>query len=204
MPERSTPAAAPQRRTILLVAGLLAIALAAVLAVFALKKPEPPPALVGGPFTLVDQDGRTVDESLLKGKWSAVFFGYTYCPDVCPGTLQVLAQGLDRLGPKAKDVQVVFVSVDPARDTPAQLKTYLSSPVFPKGAIGLTGTPQQVAEVAKAYRVYYAKSGDGPDYAMDHSSIVYLMDPKGRFDRVLAFGLTPEEIAKQIGDAMRG
>jgi protein SCO1/2 len=159
--------------------------------------------LVGGPFHLVDQNGKAVDESLLKGKWSLVFFGYTFCPDVCPTTLQTVAQAEDRLGPKAKKLQVVFVTVDPARDTSAQLKTYLSSPAFPKGTIGLTGTAAQVDAMAKAYKVYYAKQGTGPDYAMDHSSAVYLMDPKGRFDRVVAYGLSPEEIARQVSDAMR-
>jgi len=160
-------------------------------------------AAIGGPFALVDQNGRKVDEALLKGKWSAVFFGFTYCPDVCPTTLQTLAQAQDRLGPKAGDLQIVFISVDPERDTPAQLKTYLSSPVFPKGMLGLTGTSDQVAGAARAYRAYFQKEGDGADYLVNHTSAVYLMDPKGQFDRVLAYSLTPEEIARQIATAMR-
>lgn len=161
------------------------------------------PASVGGPFTLVDQDGRKVDQRLLKGKWTAVFFGFTYCPDVCPMTLQTLAAAQDQLGPKAKDLQFVFISVDPARDTPAQLKTYLSAEVFPKGVIGLTGTPEQVAGATRAYRAYAQKEGEGADYVVNHTSAVYLMDPKGRFDRVLAYSLTPDEIARQISAAMR-
>jgi protein SCO1/2 len=160
-------------------------------------------AAIGGPFTLVDQDGRPQTEAMLKGKWSAVFFGFTYCPDVCPTTLQTLAQAQDQLGPKAKDLQVLFISVDPARDTPAQLKTYLSSPVFPKGTRGLTGSPEQVAAAAKAYRAYFQKEGDGADYVVNHSSAVYLMDPHGHFNRVLAHGLTPDEITRQIAEAMR-
>jgi protein SCO1/2 len=179
-----------------------AIGLIAAAALAGCAKSERP--AVGGPFHLIDQNGRAVDESMLKGKWSLVFFGYTFCPDVCPTTLTSLAAAQDRLGPKAKKLQVVFVTVDPARDTPAQLKTYLSSPAFPKGTIGLTGSPEQVDAMTKAYKVYYAKQGEGQDYAMDHSSAVYLMDPKGRFDRVVAYGLTPEEIAKQVADAMRG
>lgn len=159
-------------------------------------------ALVGGPFQMVDQNGRPADQNILKGKWSAVFFGYTYCPDVCPTTMQALAQAEDKLGDKAKNLQVVFVSVDPGRDTPAQLKTYLSTPTFPKGAIGLTGTPAQVAAVAKAYRVYYQKDGQGQDYSVAHSSIVYLMNPNGKFDRALTDSQTPSEVATQIGDAM--
>lgn len=158
---------------------------------------------IGGPFQLVDQDGRKVDESLLKGKWSAVFFGFTYCPDVCPTTMQALAAAEQRLGPKADKLQVVFVSVDPERDTPAQLKTYLSNEGFPEQVVGLTGTPEQVAAAAKAYRVYFKKAGEGDDYLVDHSTPTYLMDPKGRFARVLPYGISPEEIATQVSDAMR-
>lgn len=158
---------------------------------------------VGGPFELVDQNGALADEAILKGKWSAVFFGFTYCPDVCPTTMQAMALAQDRLGPKAKDFQVVFITVDPARDTPAQLKTYLSNEGFPKGIIGLTGTAEQVDAAAKAYRAYYAKNGEGPDYLMDHFSGAYLMDPKGRFDRILPYGISPEELARQISEAMR-
>ena len=142
---------------------------------------------------------------MLKGKWSAVFFGYTFCPDVCPTTLQSLAEAQDRLGPKASRFQVVFISVDPQRDTPRQLKTYLSNQAFPKGTIGLTGSQAQVAAVAKAYHAFYQRQGAGPDYEVQHGSAVYLMDPKGRFSgRVLAFGLTPDEMARQVSDAMRG
>ena len=160
---------------------------------------------IGGPFQLLDQDGRPQDQSILKGKWSAVFFGYTFCPDVCPTTLQTLAEAQDRLGPKAARFQVVFISVDPQRDTPRQLKTYLSSQAFPKGAVGLTGSQAQVAAVAKAYHAFYQKQGTGPDYEVQHGSAVYLMNPKGRFSgRVLAFGLTPDEMARQVSDAMRG
>jgi protein SCO1/2 len=132
-----------------------------------------------------------------------VFFGYTFCPDVCPTTLQALAAVQDQLGPKAKDFQVVFVSVDPARDTPVKLKDYLSTHGFPAGVIGLTGAPEQVARAAKAYRVYFARHGDGPDYLMDHSVATYLMDPDGRFAAVLAPGETPQEAAAQIVKEMQ-
>ena len=159
-------------------------------------------ALVGGPFQLVDQNGRPTDQTVLKGKWSAVFFGYTYCPDVCPTTLQALAGAEAKLGDKARNLQVVFISVDPQRDTPAQLKTYLSIPAFPRNTIGLTGTPAQVAAAAKAYRVYYQKEGQGESYTMAHSSIVYLMNPAGKFVTALTESQTPSEVATQIGDAM--
>ncbi|WP_309644848.1 SCO family protein [Phenylobacterium sp.] len=163
---------------------------------------RPPPAAVGGPFQLVNQDGAAVDERVLNGKWTVVFFGFTYCPDVCPTTLQALDRAQDLLGPKAQRMQVVFISVDPERDTPAQLKTYLAGPAFPTGTIGLTGTPEQVAVVAKAYHAYYKKNGEGPDYLVDHSTPAYLMTPKGRFDRILPYGISPEEIARQISQAM--
>jgi len=180
---------------------LLAGVLATVVGLAGCARSDRPP--VGGPFKLIDQNGQPRDQSLLKGKWTAVFFGFTFCPDVCPATLQTLAEAQDRLGPKAADFQVVFITVDPERDTPAQLKAYLSSSAFPKGTIGLTGSDDAVAKTAKAYHVYYAKAGTGPAYDVQHSSAAYLMDPKGRFDRVLAFGLTPDEAAKQISDAMR-
>jgi len=159
-------------------------------------------AKIGGPFTMVDQTGRAVDQRVLLGKWSAVFFGYTYCPDTCPATLAALAATQARLGAAAKAFQVVFVSVDPARDTPAQMKLYLSSQGFPAGAVGLTGTPAQVAAIAKAYAAFYAKAGEGADYQMQHSAMIYLMNPEGKFVRPLVEAQGPGVMAKQIADAM--
>ena len=158
----------------------------------------------GGPFTLVDQDGHPVDQRVLNGKWSVVFFGYTYCPDFCPTTLTTLGKTMEALGPKAKDTQVVFITIDPARDTPGVLKAYLSSRVFPKNIVGLTGAPAQIAQVAKAYMVFYQKEGTGPNYTMDHSTALYLMDPQGKFHGVIADGLTPQQDAQQISQAMSG
>ena len=112
------------------------------------------PSAIGGPFNLTTQSGTQVDERILKGKWTVVYFGYTACPDVCPTTLTNLALAIDALGPKARDLQVVFISVDPERDTPERLRAYVSSAAFPKGMIGLTGTAEQLAATAKAYRVY--------------------------------------------------
>jgi protein SCO1/2 len=160
-------------------------------------------ALIGGPFQLVDQDGKAVDQRILDHRWSAVFFGYTYCPDVCPATLQLLAQAKAQMGGAGKAVQVVFISVDPDRDTPAQLKSYLATPAFPQPTLGLTGSAAQIAAAAKAYRAYYQKQGSGAGYAVNHSALIYLMNPAGQFDRVMAESLTPKEIAAQIEDAMR-
>jgi len=176
----------------------LALALAA-------SSPErAPKAAIGGPFQLVDQNGKTQSEAVLKGKWSAVFFGYTYCPDVCPTTLQALGEAKKQLGGKANDFQVVFVSVDPARDTPAQMKTYLDNQAFPQGVVGLTGSDAQVAATAKAYKVYYRKAGSGEAYTVDHVAYTYLMDPKGQFVRIIGSGDTPDDIAYEIVQAMAG
>ncbi|MDQ0465687.1 protein SCO1/2 [Caulobacter ginsengisoli] len=157
----------------------------------------------GGPFQLVDQNGAQVTEAALKGHWSVVFFGYTYCPDICPGTLQNLALVKDRLGPKGRDLKIVFISVDPARDTAAHNKEWLAVQGAPPGTLALTGSDQQVAQAAKAYKVYYQKAGDGLNYSVNHSSVVYLMDPKGRFNRVLVYNL-PDEMVTQIQKGMRG
>ena len=191
------------RRLILVFVSLAALVLAGAIAWRVTRhEAEPAPAAVGGPFRLVDQAGRPVDESVLQGKWSAVFFGFTYCPDVCPTTLQALNVAADQLGPRGKDFQIVFISVDPKRDTPRQMKAYLEGQGLRPGTLGLTGTPDQVAAVTRAYRVYYAVTGEGDDYNISHSTAAYLMDPKGRFDRVLGYGMTPDQIAEQIRAAM--
>ncbi|HET9159737.1 MAG TPA: SCO family protein [Caulobacteraceae bacterium] len=165
---------------------------------------EAPKAAIGGPFTLVDQNGKPQTQAVLNGKWSAVFFGYTYCPDICPATLQALAEAERQLKPKGKDFQVVFISVDPARDTPAQMKTYLDNQAFPGNAVGLTGSDAQVAAAAKAYKVYYQKEGSGADYTVGHVAYTYLMDPKGQFVRIIGTGDTPDDIAYEISQAMAG
>jgi protein SCO1 len=158
--------------------------------------------LVGGPFQLVDQDGRTVDQTMLNGKWSLVFFGFTYCPDFCPTTLATLKAVQDRLGAQADDLQIVFISVDPERDTPQQLKDYLSSEGFPRGVIGLTGTPDQVKQAAQSYRAFYQKVGEGEGYTMNHSLTVYLMGPDGRFRTAIAHDLDPDQSADVLRRAM--
>ncbi len=157
---------------------------------------------VGGPFQLVNQEGQPVDQTLLNGKWSLVFFGFTYCPDFCPTTLTALEATKQRMGPAGRDVQVVFITVDPERDTPKALKDYLSSEGFPPGVVGLTGTSQQIADTAKAYRAYYQKVGEGEGYTMNHSLTVYLMGPDGRFRSALAHDLGPERSAQLVQRVM--
>lgn len=158
--------------------------------------------LVGGPFTLTDQDGQVVDQSILEGKWSLVFFGFTYCPDYCPTTLGVLNAVQERMGDKARNLQIVFISIDPERDTPQMLKDYLSSDGFPDGVIGLTGTPEQVAQVAREYRAFYQKVGEGEGYTMNHGLTVYLMGPDGQFRSAVAHDLGPSRTATLIENAM--
>ncbi len=137
-------------------------------------------ASVGGPFSLIDQNGRTVTDRDLKGHPFVVFFGFTHCPDVCPTALFEVSEVLRALGPDADRIRALFITVDPERDTPATLKDYLSS--FDPRLLALSGDPEAVAAVAKAYRVYFKKvplSEGG--YTMDHTAIVYLMNKEGRF-----------------------
>ena len=203
------------RRSILLFAGVC-IAIAAVLAVVTIvvvnKRDDAAPRSqlisstgqpdVGGPFQLMNQDGQAVDQTLLNGKWTLVFFGFTYCPDYCPTTLGMLEATKAALGDRADDVQIVFISVDPERDTPQALKDYLSSDGFPEGVIGLTGTPDQVRAAADAYRALYEKVGEGEAYTMNHSLTIYLMGPDGRFRSALGHDLGPANAARIIEQAM--
>jgi protein SCO1/2 len=158
---------------------------------------RPAKAGIGGPFELVDGTGRVVTDRDFRGKWMLVYFGYTHCPDACPTALQDMANALDLLGPKKKDAALLFVTVDPERDTPAVMKDYVSN--FEAPITALSGTPEQVAKAAKEYRVYYAKhpTKDG-GYDMDHSSIIYVMDPSGDFVTNFTHETTPEQIAAKL------
>ena len=159
-------------------------------------------ALVGGPFTLVDGDGRTRTAAEFKGRPLLIYFGYTYCPDVCPTELQTMSEALDLLGDAGKAIHPLFITVDPARDTPAVMKDYVGN--FHPTLIGLTGTAEQVETAAKAYRVYYRRAEDGSadDYLMDHSSIVFLMDDKGEYLTHFGRGTTPEAMAAGIRELL--
>jgi protein SCO1/2 len=149
-------------------------------------------AAIGGPFDLVDQDGRGVSDRDLKGHPFVVFFGFTNCPDVCPTTLFEMSEVLRALGPDADKVNALFVTVDPERDTPAQIKDYLSS--FDPHLRGLTGDPAAIAAMTKAYRVYVKKVPQGDSYTMDHTAIVYLMGKDGRF-------IAPFNLKRSAADA---
>ena len=160
-------------------------------------------SLVGGPFTLEDGNGKQVTDRDFRGKYMLVYFGYTFCPDVCPTTLNEVADALDHLGKKADDLQAIFITVDPKRDTPSVVKQYAAA--FTPKLLGLTGTPEQIAAVAKEYRVYYAehRTGPGPnDYSMDHSSILYLMGPDGKFIAPVRADESGKDIAQDLGKLM--
>ena len=192
-------------RTTLIVLAVLALAFAALTGLAVqqgILGPSRQAVATGGSFDLRDQTGRGVDQRILKGKWSAVFFGFTYCPEACPTTLLALGQAEQLLGDKAKDFQTVFVSVDPERDTPKVLANYLSNSAFPRKVFGLTGTPAQVEAAAKAYHVFYQKAGDGPNYQINHSTITYLMGPRGNLVCYVEYGLKPDELAAKIKAAM--
>ncbi len=194
----------PSNRTIYAIIGLLvAILLLAAGAYLFVSGYQPAGLTVGGPFSLIDGDGHPVTDQTWHGKYMLVYFGYTYCPDVCPTTLTNVADALDKLGPRADRVQVLFVTVDPKRDTAAVVKQYAAA--FSPRIIGLTGSPQQIAAAAKAYRVYYAehRTGPGPDdYSMDHSSVLYLMGPDGRFIAPVRADQTGPEIATALTKLM--
>lgn len=155
-------------------------------------------ALVGGPFELTNHTGQRVTDADYRGKLMIVYFGFTYCPDICPAGLQVITAALEKLGDKADRVVPLFITVDPERDTPKQLQRYVAS--FHKSLVGLTGSAEDIDKVAKAYRVYYRKSQDPSlnDYTMDHTSFVYLMDGNGEFITHFPHAVHPEKLAERL------
>jgi protein SCO1/2 len=156
-------------------------------------------ALVGGPFSLTGPDGKTVTDRDFRGRYMLVFFGFTHCPDICPAELQVIAQALDHLGDKAKKVVPVFITVDPERDTPQAMAEFVRS--FGPNFVGLTGSPEAIAAAAKAYRVAYSKietKDSSGDYTVDHSALVYLMGPDGKYVTHFSYGNSAEELAEKL------
>ena len=157
-------------------------------------------AAIGGPFSLVDEEGKIVTDIDFRGQYLLVYFGYTYCPDVCHTSLQNIADALGQMGDQAAKITPIFISIDPGRDTPEHLKEYAS--FFHPRLRALTGKPDQIAAVAKAYRVYYARvkeENPAPEgYLMDHSSAIYLMGPDGIFQSSFPHGTDPETLAERI------
>ncbi len=162
-------------------------------------------ASIGGPFALTNHRGEVVTEKDFLGKHTLIFFGFTHCPDICPTTMNEIAFALDRLGDRAKDLNAVFVTIDPERDDPEALGDYME--LFDKRITGLTGTPEQIAGVAKAFRIFYAKNISADEqakpkedrfYLMDHSTITYLMSPTGEFIRHYSYGTPAKALADDI------
>ena len=158
----------------------------------------PEAAPLGGPFSLTDQNGATRSDTEFRGKLMLIYFGYTNCPDTCPATLAAMSQALDQLGTAGGGVQPIFITVDPARDTPQQLKRYAAN--FSPRLITLTGTAEQLTAVEHEFRVYASKVPGGPidDYLLDHSSFIYLMDRDGKLARLIPSGEKPADMADDV------
>lgn len=156
---------------------------------------------IGGAFTLTDQEGRTVTNDSLKGKPRLVYFGYTFCPDICPTALLVMQSAAKSMGKDA--LQVVFITIDPARDTVALLQEYAAH--FP-GLIALTGSAEAIKEAALAYRIYYEKADNGgkPDeYIMNHSSFIYLMDSQGKYLAHFPHTISAQALEEGVKQALK-
>jgi protein SCO1 len=156
-------------------------------------------ALIGGPFTLVDQTGRTVTDQDFRGRYMLVFFGFTHCPDVCPAELQVMSASLDELGPKADEIVPIFITLDPERDTQEAMGAFVKN--FGSRFVGLTGSPEAIAAAADAYRVAYAKIQEDtrkPDYSIDHSGLVYLMGKDGEYITQFPYGTPAAKMTETL------
>jgi cytochrome oxidase Cu insertion factor (SCO1/SenC/PrrC family) len=156
-------------------------------------------ALIGGPFTLTDHTGKQVTDQDYRGRYMLVFFGFTYCPDVCPSALQVVSAALNKLGPKADRFVPIFISIDPERDKPAELSAYVES--FHPRLIGLTGPQAEIDKVVKAYRVYVKKTEDpksSAGYTFDHTSLIYVMAPDGTYRTHFAHTTDADALAQRL------
>jgi len=187
-----------QSKILALLVAFLAGSLTLIAALFmVMPRQVTQPSSVGGPFTLTDQNGKSVTDASFKGEPFLVFFGFTHCPDVCPTTLYEMSEVLNRLGPDANKTAALFVTVDPERDTPEKMKQYISS--FHPRIFGLTGTDAQIEAIKREYRVFAKKvpTKDG-DYTMDHTAVVYLMDKDGRFIAPFNLSRSADEAAADL------
>ncbi len=187
-----------RRRLLLLAPASLSVAGLAAAAILWIEQPEAANASIGGPFALQDGNGRTITDWDFRGKVALVYFGYTHCPDACPTALQDMADAVDKLAPADRQrVAIVFITIDPARDTPVVMKDYVSG--FDAPITALSGSAAAIAKVADEYRVYYAKQPEKDGgYSMDHSSIIYIMDGNGRFVGTFSPQDTPVTMASKI------
>jgi len=151
---------------------------------------------VGGDFELLDQNGKVRTNRDFHGKFMMVYFGYRHCPDICPTALTTITEALDLLGPKAKHVQPLFITIDPERDTVKELAEYIQN--FHHSFLALTGNAEQVEKAMGAYRIFAQKNEEGQDYSMDHSSIIYVMDRQGNLISHFSHSTSPEQIAEAL------
>jgi protein SCO1/2 len=153
-------------------------------------------SILHGQFTLVDSTGATVTDETYHGKWLVMFFGFTHCAGICPTTLSKIASLMELLGEDAEKVQPLFITVDPERDTVEVLRDYVA--VFDRRIVGLTGSAEQIATVAKSYDVISQRSGAGANYTIGHSTAIYLVDPNGIYTSVLDPDISPQDMAKWL------
>jgi protein SCO1/2 len=199
-----------KRRKLLLLAALIGLAAGALSGVMLALVPAGGPqqtsagkALIGGPFSLLESNGTRVTEAKFAGKPMLVYFGFTNCPDVCPSGLQVISAALDKLGPKADGITPLFITVDPDRDTPQALGEYVKS--FNPRIIALSGSPQDIASVTKAYRVYVNKVPNDKEperYGVDHSSFMYLMNSKGEYVKHFLHTVDADQLAAELAKVL--
>ena len=176
--------------------GIATAAAAAFAALLWSGLPAARAATIGGPFQLTDHTGKAVTEDSFDDRYLLIYFGYAYCPDVCPTELLIIGQAIDELGDLADEVQPLFITVDPARDTVEMLADYV--PSFHPRMVGLTGSEEQIGAAAKAYRVYYRLNDPDEDgaYLVDHTSYIYFMDPDGDYVTHFVYGQGPEKMAE--------
>jgi cytochrome oxidase Cu insertion factor (SCO1/SenC/PrrC family) len=156
---------------------------------------------IGGPFHLIDQTGKAVSDGDFRGRVLLIYFGYSFCPDVCPTTLAVMAQALEKVGPeRARRIVPIFITIDPERDTPKILADYMKA--FGPSFVGLTGSVAAIKDAEKKYRVYAVKkpldASRGGAYGMDHSSVLYLMGPDGKLISFYDEAISPDDLAKEL------
>jgi protein SCO1 len=214
-----SPQPSPLSRKIAVIAGVCSLALCGAIAYSLINKPRSSAAAklpdmcnsrafaeIGGPFSLVNQDNVPVTEKTFLGKPALVYFGFTYCPDICPMSLQTMRLALDEAktagGKKIDEIQPILISIDPERDTPASLKNYVTSAGFPERLVGLSGSVDQVTAAAKAFKVGYRKSvpdgNDAKDYVMDHTSIIYLLGRDGELRTFFSGDPDPKTVGQCI------
>jgi len=207
----ASPVRSMNPRLLLVSIAFFMIGAAAAIAVLSDRLAQPSPrfikvegkATIGGDFALTDHTGKRVTRADFAGRHALVFFGFTSCPDICPMALQTMAQAIDKLGPTGEQVVPVFITIDPERDTVERVADYVGQ--FHGRMVGLTGTDKEIQAVAKVYRAYYEKVADessSDDYAMDHTSIIYLMDGNGEYAAHFAFNADAEEIARRTGEIL--